>query len=167
MQTKDDSLEISFTLNGESVTSEIPTSLTLIDLLREQCGLRGHNISCDRAVCGACTVLIDGRPAAACSTFGFEVDGTEIRTIEGLESADGELDPVQAAFADLSAFQCGYCTPGMIMLTRALLDRDPDPDNATITRWISSNICRCTGYQLIVEAVKDAAKRQRAGDNNA
>ena len=118
-------------------------------------------------MCGTCTVLIDGRPTAACANLAFEIDGTHVRTIEGLEDADGNLDPIQEAFADLSAFQCGYCTPGMIMLARALLDRDPDPDRATITRWVSSNICRCTGYQLIIEAIEEAARRQKAGGDDA
>ena len=167
MKTADTAFQHSITLNGKAVVTEIPTSLTLIDLLREQQRLRGHNISCARGVCGACTVIIDNRPAAACSTFAFEVDGTDVRTIEGLEDANGKLDPVQEAFADLSAFQCGYCTPGMIMLARSLLDCDPDPDAATITNWVSSNICRCTGYRLIVEAIQDAARRQRERTGDA
>lgn len=161
MQTVENIMPLGFTLNGERQELEVPTNITVSALLRDQLELTGGNVSCERAVCGACTVLVDGRPTAACATFAFELDGADVRTIEGLEAADGSLDPVQEAFADLSAFQCGYCTPGMIMLARALLDRDPDPSDATITRWISSNICRCTGYAMIVEAVKDAAHRQR------
>ena len=167
MRVADGTIALAFTLNGEAIEMEVPTSLTVADLLRDQLGLKGGNVSCARAVCGACTVLVDGRPTAACATFAFELEGTELRTIEGLESEDGSLNPVQDAFADLSAFQCGYCTPGMIMLARALLDRDPDPDEVTITKWISSNICRCTGYKLIVEAVRQAARQQREGGGNA
>lgn len=161
MKTLENIVPLEFTLNGNTQKLEVPTNLTVTALLRDHLGLTGGNVSCARAVCGACTALVDGRPTAACSTFAFELNGANVRTIEGLEATDGSLDPVQEAFADHSAFQCGYCTPGMIMLARALLDRDPDPSEATITRWISSNICRCTGYAMIVEAVKDAACRQR------
>ncbi len=154
-------LELTFTLNGAPVTVAATTATTLADLLREQLGLRGTKLSCSRSVCGACTVLVDGRPAASCATFAFEVAGADVRTVEG--AADGAaLGAVQAAFADNSAFQCGYCTSGMIMLTEALLATDPDPDEATIKDWISSNVCRCTGYTLIIEAVRDAAGRRKA-----
>ena len=117
---------------------------------------------------GACTVLVDGVPRASCAVFAFEVEGSTVRTVEGLapdrspgQAEDGDLNPVQAAFADNSAFQCGFCTAGMILLTEAMLAREPDPDEATIRDWISSNICRCTGYSLILEAVRDAARRKR------
>jgi len=153
-------IDLTFTLNGAAVSVSVPTSRTLVDMLRDDLGLRGTKLACSRSVCGACTVLIDGRPAASCATFAFEVDGAEIRTVEGLEK-DGELSPVQAAFADLSAFQCGYCTAGMMMLAESLLEHDPDPSRETIIEWISSNICRCTGYTLIIEAVQDAARRRR------
>jgi aerobic carbon-monoxide dehydrogenase small subunit len=152
---------VTFTLNGESKSVEVPTSLTLGDLLREEFGMRGTNLSCSRGACGACSVIIDGNPIASCYTFAFEIDGADIRTIEGLETKDGTLDPVQEAFADLSSFQCGFCTSGMIMLSRALLDQDPNPSEATIKEWISSNICRCTGYAMIIEAVQLAAQKMR------
>ncbi|MCC6008124.1 MAG: (2Fe-2S)-binding protein [Rhodobacteraceae bacterium] len=138
------------------MTRQVPTSRVLSDLLREDLALKGTNVACGRTVCGACTVLIDGVPRAACSTFAFEIEGAEVLTVEGLEGPDG-LDPVQQAFARLSAFQCGFCTPGMILLVRALLDEVPDPDTETIRAHISSNICRCTGYGLILEAVKLAS----------
>ncbi len=154
-------INLSFTLNGEQKIIEVPSSLTLGDLLREEFDLRGTNLSCSRGVCGACTVLIDGNPIASCYTFAFEIAGADIRTIEGLEAKDGTLDPVQEAFADLSSFQCGFCTSGMIMLSRALLDDDPDPSEETIKEWISSNICRCTGYAMIIEAVQLAAKKMK------
>jgi carbon-monoxide dehydrogenase small subunit len=159
---RDQTVSVSFHLNGRPVTTEVPTSTILADLLRNTFDKSGVKVGCARSVCGACTVLIDGRPAASCSAFAFEVDGCRVETIEGLAAEDGALDPVQEAFADLSAFQCGYCTSGMIMMTKALLAHDPDPDDATIVEWISSNICRCTGYSLIIEAAKEAARRTRA-----
>ncbi len=152
--------DLSFTLNGVPVDTATTTATTLADLLRERRGGRGTKLACERAVCGACTVLVDDVPRASCSVFAFEVEGSAIRTVEGL-AEDGELSPVQAAFADNAAFQCGFCTAGMILLTEALLARDPDPDEAAIRDWISSNICRCTGYSLILEAVRDAAARKR------
>ena len=150
---------LDFTLNNEKKIIEVPTNLTLIELLREKFSLRGTNLACSQGVCGSCTIIIDGSPVAACHKFAFEIDGSSIRTIEGLIMQDGKLDPVQEAFADLSAFQCGFCTPGMIMLSRALLDQIPSPSDEIIVDWISSNICRCTGYSMIIEAVKLAAKK--------
>ncbi|MBL8662598.1 MAG: (2Fe-2S)-binding protein, partial [Candidatus Odyssella sp.] len=132
------------------------------DLLRDQWGLTGTKIGCDQATCGACTVLVDGAPMAACATFAWQADGASVTTIEGL-AAGGALDPVQEAFKAKSAFQCGYCTPGMILSARALLARNPAPDRAAIRDWLSANVCRCTGYQMIVEAVEDAARRLREG----
>jgi carbon-monoxide dehydrogenase small subunit len=154
-------LTIATTLNGRPETLEAPANEMLIDSLRDRFGLTGTKLSCDQATCGACTVLIDGRPAAACATFAFEADGREVLTIEGLRRADGALHPIQAAFADRSAFQCGFCTPGMIMLTKALLDRDPLPDRAAIKSWLGANVCRCTGYEIIFEAVERAAGARR------
>lgn len=155
----DPRFDLSFTLNGTPVGMATTTATTLADLLRERRDGRGTKLACERAVCGACTVLVDDVPRASCSVFAFEVEGGDVRTVEGL--AGGGLSPVQAAFADNSAFQCGFCTAGMILLTEALLARDPDPDEAAIRDWISSNICRCTGYALILEAVRDAARRKR------
>jgi len=156
----DPRFDLSFTLNGAPVEVATTTATTLADLLRERRDGRGTKLACERAVCGACTVLIDGLPRAGCSVFAFEVAGCEVVTVEGL-ATDGALSPVQAAFADNAAFQCGFCTAGMILLAEALLARDPDPDEATIRDWISSNICRCTGYGPILEAVGDAARRRR------
>jgi carbon-monoxide dehydrogenase small subunit len=154
-------LTIAMTLNGRAETVEAEAREMLIDTLRDRFGLTGTKLSCDQAACGACTVLIDGRPAAACATFAFDADGKEVLTVEGLRQPDGSLHPIQAAFADRSAFQCGFCTPGMIMLTKALLDHTPRPDRATIKSWLGANICRCTGYKLIFEAVERVAGMRR------
>ena len=151
-----------FVLNGADLALQVPVERTLADLLRDDLRLTGTKIGCSRGVCGACVALIDGEPVASCSTFAFQVDGREVVTIEGL-AHDGTLHAIQQAFVDRSAFQCGYCTAGMVLLTKALLDRHPNPDRATIVEWISSNVCRCTGYALIIEAVEDAAGRLRAG----
>jgi carbon-monoxide dehydrogenase small subunit len=150
-------LPLAFTLNGAPVSVTVPTNRTLADLLRDDMRLKGTRIACGRTVCGACTVLIDGVPRAACSAFAWEVDGATVTTIEGVEGRDGAPDAVQRAFARFSAFQCGYCTSGMVLMTRALLAEHPRPDRDTIRDWISSNICRCTGYGLILEAVEAAA----------
>jgi carbon-monoxide dehydrogenase small subunit len=135
----------------------VTTSTILLSLLRGDFGLTGVRASCERGVCGACTVLLDGSPAASCSVFAFDVDGTEIETIEGQQ--DGEqLSAVQQAFAECGGFQCGYCTSGMVMLATALLRVRPKPDREEIRRWIGSNICRCTGYEMIIESVERAAE---------
>jgi carbon-monoxide dehydrogenase small subunit len=153
-------IAIAFSLNGEARRFAVTPQRILADLIRKDCALTGTKIGCDQAVCGACTVLVDETPVAACATFAWQADGKRVTTIEGL-ARGGRLDPVQAAFKARSAFQCGYCTPGMILLTKALLDAHPDPDRATIRAWLSANICRCTGYAMIVEAVEDAARRLR------
>ena len=151
-------IDIALTLNGRAVSARVAPEAMLADFIRDECGLTGTKIGCDQATCGACTVLVDGAPAAACSTFAWQADGAAVTTIECL-AADGALDPVQEAFKAKSAFQCGYCTPGMILLAKSLLARNPAPDRATIRDWLSANVCRCTGYQMIVEAVEDAARR--------
>lgn len=151
-------IAIEFELNGEQRAESVHAHRMLIDHLREDCRLTGAKIGCSRGVCGACTVLIDGRPVASCSLFAFQVDGAKVTTIEGL-ARDGMLDPVQQAFVDHAAFQCGYCTAGMILLTKALLAQHPTPDRETIVEWLSSNVCRCTGYAQIIAAVEDAARR--------
>ena len=149
-------MALSCRVNGAEIAQQIPTSRVLSDFLREDLALTGTKPACGRTVCGACTVLIDGVPRAACSTFAFEAEGREVTTIEGLEQGNA-LDPLQAAFARKSAFQCGFCTAGMILLAKGLLAEHPRPSRAQVTEWISSNICRCTGYALIVEAIMEAA----------
>ena len=157
----DDLVHVSFCLNDEETSFEVRSEEMLIDVLRERAGLTGTKLSCDLGACGACTVLLDGKPAASCSTFAWQAAESDVRTIEGLAGANGELDPVQAAFVDHSSFQCGYCTPGMIMLARALLDENPSPMRDDIRQWMGANICRCTGYEMIIEAVEDAARRAK------
>ena len=146
-------IAIELELNGEIRYDVVEANAVLVDYLSATCGLKGARIGCSRGVCGACTVLVDGRPVASCSMFAFQADGAVVTTIEGLES-QGELDPIQQAFIDNAAFQCGYCTSGMILLTKA-------PDRATIIDWISSNVCRCAGYPQIIAAVEDAVRRTR------
>lgn len=149
---------VRLTLNGLARSITVPVERTASDLLRDDLRLTGTRIGCSRGVCGACVVLVDGVPAASCSLFAFQLDGCSVQTIEGL-AQDGQLHPVQQAFVDQGAFQCGYCTSGMVLLTKALLEHHPRPDRATITEWISSNVCRCTGYAQIIAAVEQAALR--------
>lgn len=155
----DETFPLSLTLNGIARELRVTPNRILADVIREDYALIGTKIACDQATCGACTVLVDGTPMASCATFAWQVAGKDVQTIEGL-ARDGVLDPIQEAFKARSAFQCGYCTPGMIMLTKALLQQHPKPDRATIRDFLSANICRCTGYQMIIEAVEDAAQRQ-------
>jgi carbon-monoxide dehydrogenase small subunit len=155
-------IALALRINGRAVSCEVAPNRVLADLLRDDEGLTGTKIGCDQGVCGACTVLADGQPLAACTTFAWQAEGKDIVTIEGL-ARDGALHPVQAAFKERSAFQCGYCTPGMILLAAALLRANPDPSRAEVTAWMSANICRCTGYLTIIEAVEDAARRARGG----
>ena len=152
--------EIELRLNGVDRRLEVEDQTLLIELVRGL-GLVGTKVSCDTQVCGACTVLLDGRPVSSCTTLAIEADGRPVETIEGL--ADGtKLHPLQEAFIDRFAFQCGYCTPGMIISAKALLDARPDPDAAQVRHWMEGNICRCTGYQTIVDAVLDAADQMRS-----
>lgn len=153
-------VSIDFEVDGVRRREEIAPNTVLLDLLRDRHDLTGVKASCERGVCGACTVLIDGTPAASCSVFTFSVDGAAVETING-QKREGELGPVQRAFAECGGFQCGYCTPGMVMLTTALLREHPEPDEERIRSWISSNICRCTGYQMILDSVRRAAELSR------
>jgi carbon-monoxide dehydrogenase small subunit len=151
-------IDLTLNVNGQEKMLSVATSRTVADVLREDLNLTGCRVACDGEVCGSCTVLIDGLPAAACSTFAFQVDGSRIETIEGL-SAGGDLHVIQQAFLEANAFQCGFCTSGFIMSVKALLAVDPAPTDDTIREWLKSNICRCTGYQTILEATRRAAKR--------
>jgi aerobic-type carbon monoxide dehydrogenase small subunit (CoxS/CutS family) len=154
-------ITVSVTLNGAPRQFTVAPNNVLADVLREHCGLTGCKVGCDQGVCGACTVLVNGRPVAACATFMFAVDGATITTVEGLASGD-VLHRVQEAFVACGAFQCGFCTSGMILSAVALLAEHPDPDEATIRAWLAGNLCRCTGYAPIVAAVREAASHNVA-----
>jgi carbon-monoxide dehydrogenase small subunit len=150
------SLGIAFTLNGKAAAATVEPRELLIDVLRERFGLTGAKRSCDVEVCGACTVLVDGLPASSCTTLAADVDGRDVLTIEGL-AGDGRLDRVQRAFVEHGAMQCGFCTPGMVLAVKALLAIDPHPSEAAIRHFLRGNLCRCTGYVKIIEAVMDLA----------
>lgn len=148
--------EIALTVNGQRERASVPASMTLLELLREPLHLTGAKEGCGIGECGACTVLLDGVPVTACLVLAVEADGREVRTIEG-EARDGELSALQRAFIDAGAVQCGFCTPGMIMSARALLERNPNPSDDEIVEAIAGNLCRCTGYEAIVQAIRQAA----------
>ncbi|MBX5468266.1 MAG: (2Fe-2S)-binding protein [Thermoleophilaceae bacterium] len=150
-------MQVTLTVNGDEVTREIEPRMLLVHFLRETLSLTGTHWGCDTSNCGACTVLMDGEPVKSCTVLAAMAGGHEVRTIEGLERA-GELDPVQQGFIEEHGLQCGFCTPGMVMTARALLDRNPDPTEEEIREAISGQICRCTGYVNIVKAVRWAAE---------
>lgn len=148
---------ISLIINGDPVDAVIKDNITLLDFLRDQMGLTGTKKGCEQGECGACTVQLDGIPVNSCSTLAAECDGHEVTTIEGV-AKDGRLHPIQAQFIEKWALQCGYCTPGMIMSAKALLETNPNPTELEIREAIEGNLCRCTGYAKIVEAIQAAAK---------
>ena len=151
-------IEIRFLLNGDPVGAGVAPTMPAAILLREKFGLTGTKTACGEGECGACTILLDGRAVNSCLIPAARLDGTDVVTIEGLEGPDGSLHPVQRAFVDVGAVQCGYCTPGMIMRTVAFLDENPDPTDEEIGRSIEGNLCRCTGYVKIHEAIRNAAR---------
>ena len=153
---------IRLTVNGAPVEANVEARLTLADLLREELGLTGTHLGCEHGVCGACTVLLDGDAVRSCLLFAVQVEGLEVRTVEGLADGD-ELHPVQQAFWEAHGFQCGFCTPGFVMTTVALLEENPTADEQEIREALSGNVCRCTGYESIVEGVL-LAVRHRADD---
>ena len=149
---------VNLTVNGEQREADVPSAATLVELLREHLGLVGTKVGCGHGECGACTVLLDGEPVNSCLVFAAQCDGREVTTIEGLRK-DGALDRIQNAFVDAGAVQCGFCTPGMIMSAAALLSSNPAPSRDEIEEAISGNLCRCTGYVKIVDAVQLASSR--------
>lgn len=154
---QDGTIPIELTVNGREVSLEIQPQLMLLDLLRDRLSLKGAKRSCDLQVCGACTILVDGKAVSSCTYLAYEARGAEVLTIEGL--ADGNtLHPMQQAFIDNGAFQCGFCTPGMILAAKSLLDETPRPSEEKVKEYMEGNICRCTGYHNIVKAVQQAAK---------
>jgi carbon-monoxide dehydrogenase small subunit len=150
-------LPISLTVNKEAYDLYVPPNRTLLEVLREDLELTGTKESCSEGACGSCTVLCDGLPIRSCLTLAAEIQGAEITTVEGLLMENGQLDPVQQSFIDHGAVQCGFCTPGMLMSTRAFLNQNPNPSESDVRKAISGNICRCTGYTKIVEAILDVA----------
>ncbi len=150
--------KITFTVNGEAETLEVEPHRSLLRVLREDLALTGPKIGCEGGECGACAVLFDGEPVNSCLVLAVEADGHEIVTAEGL-SREGELDPLQQAFIDHNAVQCGFCTPGVLISARALLNRNPHPTAAEIREAIAGNLCRCTGYTRMVKAIQAAAER--------
>ena len=159
-ETKPTTQEIAVTVNGAEHELEVEPRLLLVHLLREKLGLTGTHVGCDTTSCGACTVLVDGVPIKSCTHFAVQVDGREVKTVEGLKQG-AELHPIQQGFKEEHGLQCGFCTPGMLLVTSALLEENPGPTEEEIRWAISGNICRCTGYQNIVKAVQWAAKNMR------
>jgi carbon-monoxide dehydrogenase small subunit len=151
---------ISFMLNGAAVSAEVETHETLLEVLRERFSLFGARESCGQGLCGCCTVLVDGRAVSACLSFAALAEGSRIETVEGLE-VDGRLDPVQEAFLECGAFQCGFCTPGFVLMVKQLLDEHPAPSEDEIRHYLSGNLCRCGAYPEIIEAVKAAARKRK------
>lgn len=160
MPESNNSLFVEVTVNGGTYQREIEPRTLLVEFIREELGLTGTHIGCDTSYCGACTVLMNGRPVKSCTVLAAQADGTEISTVEGLESGD-ELHPLQTAFSEHHGLQCGYCTPGMLMSSKHLLDENPNPSREEIKKCIAGNVCRCTGYQNIITAVEDAAQKLR------
>jgi len=154
--------EIRFTVNGQAESKRVEATTTLLELLRDRLALTGTKEGCGIGECGACTVLMDGAPVTSCLVLAVEADGHAIETIEG-EAVSGELSILQQAFIDAGATQCGFCTPGMIMSARGLLNRIPEPSTEEIVEAIAGNLCRCTGYEAIVEAVRIASQRMAGG----
>jgi carbon-monoxide dehydrogenase small subunit len=151
--------KVSFVLNGSEIRISIDDHLRLIDLLRDELGMTGTKEGCGEGECGACTVMIDGRAVNSCLYPALEIEGKEVVTIEGLQDTENKLSTIQVAFVDSGAIQCGFCTPGMIMSAKALLDANPDPSEEEIRDSFQGNLCRCTGYVQIIDAVKQAALR--------
>jgi carbon-monoxide dehydrogenase small subunit len=152
---------LNFTLNGQPVTADVKPHHNLVELLQSQFALTGARESCGQGLCGCCTVIVNGRAVSSCLYLASFVDGADVVTVEGLDTPS-KLNPVQEAFIEASAFQCGYCTPGFILMTNQLLDEHPDPDEHQIRHYLSGNLCRCAAYPQILEAVKLAARKRRS-----
>ena len=152
-------------VNGTARTASATARTSLVDFLREALGLTGTHVGCEHGICGACSVLFDGEPVRSCLMFAVQAHGHRVTTVEGLAAPDGSLSLLQDSFCEAHGLQCGYCTPGMLIAAHALLERDPDPGETAIRHAIGGNLCRCTGYQQIVDAVRLAATR-RAGSRS-
>lgn len=156
-------LEIALRVNGKDVTGEAEPRMTLADFLRDRLRLTGTHLGCEHGVCGACTVLMDGKSIRSCLVFAVQAQGSELETVEGMAPSEDELHPIQQAFSNEHGLQCGFCTPGFLMTVSEFLDECPDPTEEEIRKRLSGNLCRCTGYQNIVAAVRSAADRMKAG----
>jgi carbon-monoxide dehydrogenase small subunit len=154
-------MQVTMTVNGDEVTREVEPRLLLVHFLRDHLGLTGTHWGCDTSNCGVCVVLMDGEPVKSCTVLAAMASGHEIGTVEGMER-DGELDPVQQGFMECHGLQCGFCTPGMMLTAKALLERNPDPSETEIREAITGQICRCTGYATIVRSIRWAAEHQPA-----
>lgn len=150
---------ISLIINGRQYRGEVEPRKLLVDFIRDDLGLTGTHVGCEHGVCGACTVLWEGEPVRSCLLFAVQANDAELKTVEGLAPNATELHPLQASFWELHGLQCGFCTPGILLTAAALLKEKPDPTEHEIREWISGNLCRCTGYQNIVAAIQDAAKK--------
>jgi len=157
-------VKVKLRVNGEPREASVEPRVTLADFLRESLRLTGTHLGCEHGVCGACTVLVDGAAVRSCLLFAVQADGADVTTIEGIASPDGDLSPVQEAFRDCHGLQCGFCTPGFIVSVTAFLREHPDPTEAEIREALSGNLCRCTGYQGILHAVRQAAAAARRGE---
>lgn len=162
--------KVSMTLNGEAVSAEVDSRMLLVELIRETFSKTGTHVGCDTSQCGACVVHVNGRSVKSCTMLAVQADGADVQTIEGVAS-NGELHPMQAAFREYHGLQCGFCTPGMIMSALDLVNHNPDPGDKDIREWLEGNLCRCTGYQNIVRAVKAGAEamqtsKQQGGDRD-
>jgi len=154
--------KVSCTLNGEAVSADVDSRTLLVEMIREHLSLTGTHVGCDTSQCGACVIDVNGRSVKSCTMLALQAEGAEITTIEGV-ATNGELHPMQEAFREHHGLQCGYCTPGMIMSALDLVRQNPDPDDREIRQWLEGNLCRCTGYQNIIRAVKAGAESMRSG----
>jgi aerobic carbon-monoxide dehydrogenase small subunit len=155
-----DKTDITLSINGRAHAIRVEPRRTLADAIREDCGQTGTHIGCEHGICGACTVIVDGEPLRACLMFAVQAAGKNVRTVEGLAKGD-ELHPMQRAFIEYHGLQCGFCTPGFLMLAVGVLEREPNISDENLFDVLSSNLCRCTGYQNIIKAVREAAKEMR------
>ena len=162
MSDSTEKLSVDITVNGKAYKREVEPRLLLVEFIRDVLGLTGTHVGCDTSYCGACTLILNGDAIKSCTYLAVQADGCEILTVEGLEK-DGELHPLQQAFSECHGLQCGYCTPGMLMSSLALLAENPDPSVKDIRKRLSGNVCRCTGYQNIIKSVQSAAKALQEG----
>ena len=155
---------VSVQVNGVQLTGHVPARMSLVDWLREHLNLSGTHIGCEHGICGACSVMLDGEPVRSCLIYAVQADGHRVLTVEGLAQPDGRLSVLQDSFCEMHGLQCGYCTPGMLIAAQALLDANPRPTAEEIREAMSGNLCRCTGYQQIVDAIELAARRMAQGE---